>query len=142
MLYLTGIRVLVAPNGYHRIQKKKTMFKWTNEEVEKLPFNFLDSKEWRTYLKTFRLPNGKLLPRKTEHGELVVYAVYYVGTPNWLRDSNKEGGIKFLFPGYDKTGKKIPVWIYGRLDDEGIKETLKMIEKNPLLMKHMDKFLR
>lgn len=141
MLYLAGIRVMVAPSGFHRIQKKKKMFEWTNDEVEKIPIDIFNPNEWRNYLKTFRLPNGKLLPRETEHGELIVYIVYYVGSPAWLRNSNKEGGYKMLFPGKSKEGKKLPVWLYGRLDEKGIEETIKMIKNSPKLMKHMEEFM-
>lgn len=116
-LFLAGLRILVAPSGYHRIQKKKIYYVWSNEEAESLPFDILSNKAWKNYLRKFKLPNGKLLPRKSDQGEIIAYVVFFYGVPKWAKDlPNTKGGYLNLFPGKDKYGNKLYVWKYGRLD--------------------------
>lgn len=90
--------------------ERKVVHKFPNDYD--FGFNTGDPYQWRQFLKK-RFPG---LPQSTKKGVAVAYRVYIWGALKGVKAEGQGSGTT-LFPGYDpKTGKRLTVAIYGRLD--------------------------
>jgi len=108
--------MVIFCNSYRRVKSttsgyeflfiyKRNIFRFPNSFLEEAEFDIFSPNEWRKFLREFIDENGQRLPRYSDIGDRLVYGVYLLGTPTWIRDSY--GLYNFnLYPGYNEKKKE------------------------------------
>ena len=119
MIILQAFKILKAPSGYPRLLFHRTLHTWKGEEITDLEFDIFNPEEWRKYLRTsFRMSNGKKIPKKSIEGEELRFQVMVWGVEVWMKehlglDRSLRTNHYSLFPGYGKKGEKLSFLEYG-----------------------------
>lgn len=122
-IFIQHGRIVKGVTGKHYVTQMKLVTRFENDYY--FGFDITNPDNWKKFLRKYRTPEGKLLPRKTKEGDPIAYYVFMVGVPKFFREvfpgADKYTSYYCFFPGEklrrDKTKSGFLVPKFGRIDD-------------------------
>lgn len=114
VICLASMKCLDDGNGKKVLMDRKVIETFDN--YHDFGFDIYQPDNWKPYLKKYR-KDGKLLPRKDNVGNRIVYHVYFFGIPKGFPRHDYRGSYYNLFPGYNSDGTKRYLKNHGFIDD-------------------------